>query len=560
MTLRRRMSIRMALLVAAAVLAVGPLLHVPTAHALAGARSYTNIETGDVYLGGDYIELGLSRMGSFGTTEYIEPELEEDDEVEVPKPEGFYGTDSRENIGMSTNPAGFGEEPDLRMDFFMPGTPEERWAIGYTEGENQHTASNSLLNQNDAEGDAIADNEVVNQSADNKLQAQSLGTYNNTLETKQVISFNKEDKYFKNEVTLKNIGETSISSVRYMRSFDPDNTVDQDGDFDTRNFIPYTMTAGDDISVVAANTALNDEDPVYQQTGSRSPIFFYTYDERARVSTFGFANANPYEAEAYDEALPKGTVVDDDQAITIAVDVGTLAPDASETFVYYTSLDNRNVNEVLGKTYTGPNNGDGNGDGTPDEEQPDVSHVPNTVAGSGHYLTLQTSGCGTIDSLELNDLESYGKDGDFEYPLGLVDFEVTCTDPGDTATMTFFYDEEYDTSKWHPRKYINGSFIDVPNVVFGTATVGAKTVTTMTYDVTDGGELDADGDENGAIVDPAGPAVLAASTAADSGSGAVSAPNTGIAPVNTNFIALLTIVGAGLTLFNARKITGKVSR
>lgn len=51
-------------------------------------------------------------------------------------------------------------------------------------------------------GDPIEDNTVTNQSSGSKLQAQSVGTYNDQLEATQVISFNKGDKFFKNKVTL----------------------------------------------------------------------------------------------------------------------------------------------------------------------------------------------------------------------------------------------------------------------------------------------------------------------------------------------------------------------
>lgn len=56
-----------------------------------------------------------------------------------------------------------------------------------------------------------------------------------------------------------------------MRSFDPDNTVDQGGDYTTRNYIPFTHQAGDGKAVVVADTGWSDEDPVYLINGSRSP-------------------------------------------------------------------------------------------------------------------------------------------------------------------------------------------------------------------------------------------------------------------------------------------------
>lgn len=528
------------------ILATTPL----GAHALAGARSYVSNETGDVFLGGDYIELGISKFGSFGTTEG------DDEEEPIARPPGFFGTASRNNIGMSTNPTGFGVAPDLRMDFFMPGSPEERWVIGYKEDGNPTTASNAFLSGSED----IADNTITNQSSGSKLQATSEGTFDNKLKTTQVISFNQSEKFFKNEVTVRNVSGSTLDSVRYMRSFDPDNTVDQDGEYETRNSIPFTQQAGDGKAVVIADTSLSDSDPVFMANGSRSPILFYSSDSRARVSTFGFGNEDPYEAEAYDDALPKGTSVDEDQAITIAFDVGSLAPGASQTVVYYTSLDNRDFSEVLqdiaaddeqssGGHVEGPNNGDGNGDGVADSTQPNVQYVKNSVAGEGKYVTLETTGCGTVSSLDLKDVKQYGTDGLYSYPLGLVNFDIACTNPGDTTTIKLYYDQLYNTTNWAARKYIDGKFITIPAATFGTATVGSQTVTTLTYQVTDGGALDADKVVNGAIVDPAGPAILTAATA----------PNTGLVRESIYPALAALLIGIGYIVYNVRKLIARSS-
>lgn len=307
-------------------------LTVPSsAHALQSARSYTNVSTGDVFLGGAYIEIGISKYGSFGTTSGQS------------KPVGFYGTASRNHIGMSSNAAGFGETPDTRIDYFLPGNPEERWAVGYKVGGTPTTASNAFLNSSTG----ISNNTVTNQSSGSQLKATSIGTLNAKLEVTQVITFEEGDKYFKNTVTLKNVGDSSIDSVRFMRTFDPDNTADKGGASSTKNQVLFTHAAGDGKAVVMADTSNNNSDPVYLVNGSRSPILFYTSDERARVSVFGFTNSNPYAADAYDSAKAKGYTVTADQAITITVDVGTLGANTASTFTYFTSLDNRDFTEVL---------------------------------------------------------------------------------------------------------------------------------------------------------------------------------------------------------------------
>lgn len=299
--------------------------------ALPGARSYTNVTTGDVFLGGNFIEVGISKYGSFGTS------------TGQSKPAGFYGSGGRNNIGMSSNAAGFTVTPDTRIDYFLPGNPEERWAVGYKQSGSPTTASNAFLNGSMG----VSDNVVTNQSSGDQLQATGVGTLNSRLKITQQITFSANDKYFKNTVTLENVSGADLDEVRYMRTFDPDNTSDRGGQSQTKNQIVYTHAAGDGKAVVMADTSNNNNDPVYLVNGSRSPILFYTSDSRARVSTFGFSNTNPYATSAYDTPKAKGTSETADQAITITVDVGTLNPGESQEFVYYTSLDNRDFSEVI---------------------------------------------------------------------------------------------------------------------------------------------------------------------------------------------------------------------
>lgn len=70
---------------------------------LPGARSVK--VDGEVFLGGNFIELGISSLGDFGTLGN--------------KPDDFFGTDARTNIGMSVDRDGFGIGEDFRADIFF---------------------------------------------------------------------------------------------------------------------------------------------------------------------------------------------------------------------------------------------------------------------------------------------------------------------------------------------------------------------------------------------------------------------------------------------------------
>ena len=83
-----------------------------------GARSETSAN-GDVFLGGNYIELGISKGGSFGTST-------------SPKSKTFHPNDTKNRLGMVVDNDGWdvGKAPTTG-DFFLPGTPEECYILAY---------------------------------------------------------------------------------------------------------------------------------------------------------------------------------------------------------------------------------------------------------------------------------------------------------------------------------------------------------------------------------------------------------------------------------------------
>ncbi|MDC1205626.1 hypothetical protein N8083_02145, partial [Candidatus Pacebacteria bacterium] len=159
----------------------------------------------------------------------------------------------------------------------------------------------------------------------------------------------------------------------------------------------------------------------------------------------------------------------------------------------------------------GFNGGDGNGDGTQDSNQPDVSTVYNTVTGS--YTTLvATNGCTFItENAAVAESSLAAQDGDYDYPLGLIDFRVLCAAAGESSGITLYYTEELDTTGYLYKKYDGDGnvYSDITSsVTYGTANVGGTTVTTASFTVTDGDPAtDEDGIADGVINDPSGPAV-----------------------------------------------------
>ncbi len=161
-------------------------------------------------------------------------------------------------------------------------------------------------------------------------------------------------------------------------------------------------------------------------------------------------------------------------------------------------------------------NGDGNGDGIRDASQNNVTTVRNSITGS--YTTIETDlenngECHMVRNYEvINESSLEIQDSIYNYPVGLNNFEIECTSPGESTTIVLYYDKVYNTNNWKYKKYDTEGreYSDISDIVtFGDKIVGSKAVTTVSFTLTDGeNETDQDKISNGVIIDPSGPAEM----------------------------------------------------
>lgn len=275
----------------------------------------------DVVLGGNYIEVGVSKAGSFGTASAA--------------PSGFHQTCG--GIGLSVDGDGFDTgNPPTTGDFFLPGTPEESFTVGYRVGS-EGAAPTKYTNAERMDEAGIS-TVTTDTTADDTLSATTSGTTSdNNLDIKQKVSFKVNDKFFKNTITYTNKGTSTLYDVRYMRSVDPDQDEVLNSSFETYNCVLENFPQ-DSRAIVRATGAVTKE-----------PIFLISTDSRARASSFGFdsegeygfKNRDPYDPNAYniDGSILKTPETLVDKAIAITFSLGNLEPGQSTTFQYYTSLD-----------------------------------------------------------------------------------------------------------------------------------------------------------------------------------------------------------------------------
>lgn len=293
---------------------------------------------GNYYMGNQYIELGIcgpsssacssaGESGKFGTSS-TNPSL-------------FFGRKTGSGIGMIGDADGFGVGTDLRIDYFLPGTPAEQFTIkadGIADTKNMATAANSGVYT------------FSSLTSDNTIKLTYSGIKSG-LKVQQEVSLKLDDKFFNNTVTLTNTSGSAINNVYFARSFDPDNTADQGGRYSTIQKIEQATKNGDSANVVSATSSEGDayDNLIGSGNGDTAKIIYYSTNSSTKVgygSAFfgGSSMANMLSAES---SLSKDSTRSADEGIGIIFGAGTIAAGQSNSFSYLTSLDNRNVATIL---------------------------------------------------------------------------------------------------------------------------------------------------------------------------------------------------------------------
>ena len=156
-------------------------------------------------------------------------------------------------------------------------------------------------------------------------------------------------------------------------------------------------------------------------------------------------------------------------------------------------------------------------DGIPDEQQPNVGGYRSAI--TGKMVAIDVGGdCELTTDDMVRESQLAVQDPAYEYENGLWDFEADCGTPGYTTTIKLYY-HDVSANGRILRKHnpTNNSFFTINDASITTTTAGGKTVTIVSYQVTDGGVRDIDGRVDGMIKDPAGLA-----------QGMVGAPKTGL--------------------------------
>jgi hypothetical protein len=287
----------------------------------------------DVFLQGDYVEVGVHEVGSCGTS--------------AAAPAGYHNWPAYG--GQLGFVADYGRDgwavgsPPYSGDYFVPGSPEERWVLEWNVGATERNFTNAGLEP--FYGTPVPQTSLVNTSVGTVNSCVWTGTAtvgSESILVTQNISFNDDDLYFVFNITLKNVGTVTLESVEYMRNVDPDQGLDLGCSYTTSNYVkhqPGAPGSGDTALVVAKTLGCGN-----------IPLGLGTINPNAVVSTEGFTNTDPDEIldspVAPTEAAPNVA----DEAIALAFRFASLAPGQSINFSYVYILNDEdlaNLGEVL---------------------------------------------------------------------------------------------------------------------------------------------------------------------------------------------------------------------
>lgn len=165
---------------------------------------------------------------------------------------------------------------------------------------------------------------------------------------------------------------------------------------------------------------------------------------------------------------------------------------------------------------------DVNGDGIPDNEQNLVAFISSFT---NKLMVLELSDECDFEVGIKQETQFAAQDSGYDYPENFIRFAANCGTPGFTTTVKQYYYDR-DPAGLVARKHnpATNAYFNIPGATVEKLTINGKTVSKVTFTVTDGGLLDVDGQRNGLIEDPAG---LAQSM--------VGTPNTGFGIVDSNF-------------------------
>lgn len=287
------------------------------------ALGFAQLSGTDGYMRNDFLEVGVSSCGAFGTPSA----------GTVPggyHPNTSYGLGFTADQGMNGfTVAGPTTLPLYCGDYFLPGSPVEGWALTFNGTDYINSNNAGICSPSDVPGSVVR---YVNTTCiDTLIWVGSVSG----MQVRQISTLIEDSLFFLTRITLRNTTGSTMNNVYYARNLDPDNDVQwPGGSFTTTNTILRQNPHPCNDAVVTAVGPLG----CFLALGARDP--------RSRVAVGSFAT------DAADDiylgvgrTITPGYVNVADEGIQVAFSLGNIAPGDSVEFTFIYAL---NPNSLAG--------------------------------------------------------------------------------------------------------------------------------------------------------------------------------------------------------------------
>ncbi|KAJ1431262.1 hypothetical protein B484DRAFT_478969, partial [Ochromonadaceae sp. CCMP2298] len=302
--------------------------------------------TGEVWLLGNYVNLGVHNAASWGTASQLVSAY-------YTRKLGIIADYDRN--GWGTN-QGTPASPNFSGDFFIPGIALEGWLVNYAAAGSSVNAMNmGLIPQVDVATKRL----VVTSNADHQ-SVLWVGT-SGVLQISKVVHLDNDKLYFATSVQVKNIGSATVTDFFYTRTIDPDQEKTMYGPFETQNYVNYQPTAIGEAAYVNEN---NGNTALVVAVGKTNYDFFLgmgTVNSRAKVAHFSnfmnngatvmqnnawksFGGKDMQPSVAYSSRMKYA-----DESLHLTYSYATIEPGEVVTFEYTHILHQSEQTEALGQ-------------------------------------------------------------------------------------------------------------------------------------------------------------------------------------------------------------------
>jgi gliding motility-associated-like protein len=292
----------------------------------------------DIFLQGDFVEVGVAQNGSFGTNGNA--------------PAGYH---SRPDFGVTGGPLGFVADPakdgwgvgapgfpPYFGDYFMPGSPQEGWNIDVN-----GTGGRAWRMTGPASFTGTLTGSTTSFSSTATQQVAVWDGSMGNLQIKQTVTQKKDKLYFVTRVELENTGATTLTNIYYNRSLDPEPDATIGGNYSSKKRIIFQPNFTSKNCLVVATGA--DYDSAYVGLGSKDCralcYITNTYTPDAGLSNvYGKSGA----AGSYIYAINGNSNAN--TSMGIVFNVGSLAPGEKTELAYAYILKQADLDSALGET------------------------------------------------------------------------------------------------------------------------------------------------------------------------------------------------------------------